>query len=176
MARSKRSVRPWRNARSRVRRERYSSGTPWEPKVGYSRAVRVGSHLYVSGTTATAPDGSVVGRDDPYAQTVRALDNIETALSALGSRREAIVRLRVFVTRIGDFEEVARALGERFRSIRPAATLVEVSRLVDPAMRVEIEADAEEPSRFNRRPRPTASSVPSRGLRRRVRRARPPPS
>lgn len=138
-------------------RRRYSSGTPWESKVGYSRAVRVGSRIYVSGTTATASDGTVVGPDDPYAQTVRALDNIETALSALGSRREAIVRLRVFVTRIEDFEAVANALGERFRTVRPAATLVEVSRLVDPAMRVEIEVDAEEASRVSRGARPRSS-------------------
>ena len=138
--------------------------------MGYSRAIRVGSHLYVSGTTATAPDGSIVGRNDPYVQTVRALDNIEVALAALGSRREAVVRLRVFVTHIEDFEAVARALGERFRSIRPAATLVEVSRLVDPAMRVEIEVDAEEPSPLNRRARP--AGPPGAGPRPRGRAAR----
>jgi enamine deaminase RidA (YjgF/YER057c/UK114 family) len=127
-------------------RTRYASGTPWEPLVGYSRAVRVGSHIYVSGTTATAPDGSVVGRGDAHAQTVQALDNIEQALSALGSRRSDIVRLRVYVTDIGDFDAIARALGERFGEIRPANTLVQVAALVDPAMKIEIEADAELPS------------------------------
>ncbi len=144
--------------------------------MGYSRAVRVGSRVYVSGTTATAPDGSIVGRNDPYAQTVQALRNIEVALSALGSRREAVVRLRVFVTRMEDFEAVARALGERFRSIRPAATLVEVARLVDPAMRVEIEADAEEPRPLSRRVRPTGLPGGGRGPRRRAARGRRRPS
>jgi len=127
-------------------RTRYSSGTPWEPKVGYSRAIRAGNHIYVSGTTATAADGSIVGRGDAHAQTVQTLDNIERALTALGSRREDIVRLRVFVTDIGDFDAIGRALGERFGEVRPAATLVQVVALVDPAMKVEIEADAEVPS------------------------------
>jgi len=126
-------------------RTRYASGTPWEPKVGYSRAVRVGSRIYVSGTTATAPDGSIVGRGDAYAQTVQALENIERALAALGSRRADIVRLRVYVTDLGDFDAIARALGERFAEVRPANTMVQVSALVDPAMKVEIEADAELP-------------------------------
>jgi len=127
-------------------RTRYSSGTPWEPKVGYSRAIRAGNHIYVSGTTATAADGSIVGLGDAHAQTVQTLDNIERALTALGSRREDIVRLRVFVTDIGDFDAIGRALGERFGEVRPAATLVQVVALVDPAMKVEIEADAEVPS------------------------------
>ncbi len=125
-------------------RRRYDSGTPWEPKVGYSRAVRVGRHVWVSGTTATADDGSIPEPDDAYAQTVRALDHIERALRALGSRPESVVRLRVYVTDLGDFEEIARALGERYRATRPANTLVRVAGLVDPAMRVEIEADAED--------------------------------
>jgi len=176
MTRSQRSGRRSRRAGPAVERRLYSSGTPWESKVGYSRAVRVGSRLYVSGTTGTAPDGSVVEPDDPYAQTVRALDRIETALAALGSRREAIVRLRVFVTRIGDFEAIARALGERFRTVRPAATLVEVSGLVDPAMRVEIEADAEEGSRVSRAARPAASTRRRGRPRRRAARAPPRPS
>ena len=135
-------------ARERVRddRTRYASGTPWEGKVGYSRAVRVGPRIYVSGTTATAPDGSIVGRGDPYAQTVQALDNIERALAALGGRREDIVRVRVYVTDLGDFDAIARALGERFAEVRPANTLVRVAGLVDPAMRVEIDADAEVPA------------------------------
>jgi len=143
MPRSRRSDRPRAREPAREKRTRYASGTPWEPKVGYSRALRVGPRIYVSGTTATAADGSVVGRGDAYAQTVQALDNIERALTALGSRREDIVRLRVFVTDIGDFDAIGRALGERFGTIRPANTLVQVAALVDPAMKVEIEADAE---------------------------------
>jgi len=103
----------------------------------------VGTHIYVSGTTATAADGSVVGRGDAYAQTVQALDNIERALTVLGSRRADIVRVRVFVSDIGDFDAIGRALGERFGEVRPANTLVQVVALVDPAMKVEIEADAE---------------------------------
>jgi enamine deaminase RidA (YjgF/YER057c/UK114 family) len=143
MPRSRRSApSPARN-RSDGERTRYASGTPWEPKVGYSRAVRVGDRIYVSGTTATAADGSLVGRGDAYAQTVQALDNIERALAALGSRREDIVRVRVYVTDIGDFEAIARALGERFREVRPANTLVQVAALIDPAMKVEVDADAE---------------------------------
>ncbi len=98
--------------------------------------------MLVSGTTATAPDGTIVGRHDAYQQTVQALDNIERALTALGSSREAIVRLRLFITDFGDFEEIARALGERFREIRPTNTMVKVAGLIDPAMRVEIEAEA----------------------------------
>jgi len=145
MARSRRSAPPPAREPDREDRSRYASGTPWEGKVGYSRAVRVGDRIYVSGTTATAPDGSIVGRGDPYAQTVQALDNIERALGALGSRREDIVRVRVYVTDLGDFDAVARALGERFGEVRPANTLVRVAGLVDPAMRVEIDADAEVP-------------------------------
>jgi len=125
-------------------RRRYASGTPWEPKVGYSRAVRVGARVYVSGTTATAADGSIVGPGDPYRQTAQTLDNIERALAALGSSREAIVRLRMFTTDLGGFDGVARALAERFRPVRPAMTLVEVKALVDPKMLIEIEADAED--------------------------------
>jgi len=143
MPRSRRSAPPPAPEPAPPDRTRYASGTPWEPKVGYSRAVRVGPRIYVSGTTATAPDGSVVGRGDAYVQTVQALDNIERALTALGSRCADIVRLRVFVTDIGDFEAIGRALGERFGTIRPANSLVQVAALVDPAMKVEIEADAE---------------------------------
>ena len=143
MPRSRRSSPSPARSESGSDRTRYASGTLWEPKVGYSRAVRVGSRIYVSGTTATAADGSLVGRGDAYAQTVQALDNIERALTALGSRREDIVRVRVYVTDIGDFEAIARALGERFREIRPANTLVQVAALIDPAMKVEIDADAE---------------------------------
>jgi enamine deaminase RidA (YjgF/YER057c/UK114 family) len=153
-------------------RARYSSGTVWERTVGYSRAVRVGRHVYVSGTTATGPDGRIVAPEDAYRQTVQVLDNIERALRALGSDRSAIVRLRIFVRSIADFAAIGRALGERFRDVRPAATLVEVSGLVDPAMRVEIEAEADDPE--PRAPRPTAGRrAPGR-----ARRAdgRPPPS
>ncbi len=150
-------------------RRRYDSGTPWEPKVGYSRAVRVGSRVLVSGTTSTAPDGTLVGAGDPYRQTVQALDNIERALAALGSDRSAVVRLRVFVTDFGDFEEIARALGARFRDVRPTNTMVRVAGLVDPAMRVEIEAEAVDrphpprrgrlsPGRPGGRPRPRPPS------------------
>ncbi len=140
-----RSVRAPRRKRPRVGvRARYSSGTPWEPTVGYSRAVRVGGHVYVSGTTAFLPDGSIVGLDHPYRQTVQVLDNIERALRALGSNREAIVRLRIFVTDRERVAEVTRALGERFRPIRPAMTLVVVPALLEPAMMVEIEAEADD--------------------------------
>jgi enamine deaminase RidA (YjgF/YER057c/UK114 family) len=110
--------------------------------VGYSRAVRVGAVIYVAGTTATAEDGSIVGPDDPYAQTVQALRNIERALLALGGSLRDVVRTRLFVRNIGDWEHIGRAHGEFFREVRPACTLVEVSGLVDPAMLVEVEADA----------------------------------
>lgn len=133
-------------------RTRTYSGAPWEPTVGYCRAVRVGRRVLVSGTTAIGPDGAVVGRGDAYAQTCEILDTIERALAALGSRREAVVRLRIYVTDLEEFPAVARALGERFRAIRPAATLVKVAGLVDPDLRVEIEADAEDLGRDRSRP------------------------
>ena len=123
-------------------RRRYSSGTPWEPKVGYSRAVRVGDRVLVSGTTATAPNGTIVGRGDAYQQTVQTLENIERALTALGSSRDDVVRLRIYLTDLADFDEVARAIAERFRTVLPAMSMVKVAGLVDPAMRVEIEAEA----------------------------------
>ena len=148
MPRSRRSApAPWRSVRGPDGRERVASGTPWEATVGYSRAVRAGSRVHVSGTTATGPTGTIVGPGDPYRQTVKTLDNIERALRALGSSRAAIVRLRTFVTDLGRVDEVTRALGERFRSVRPAMTLVAVSALVDPAMRVEIEVEADDPGR-----------------------------
>lgn len=156
MPRSRRSVPHRRETPRAPTRRRYSSGTAWESVVPYSRAIRVGSRVYVSGTTSTGPDGTVVA-GSAYAQTRRALDNIERALAALGSRREAIVRLHLYLTDLADFEGVARALRERFGAVRPTSTLVEVSRLIDPALRVEVEADADdegltEPERRPRRP------------------------
>ena len=126
-------------------RLRVSSGTPWEPLVGYSRAVRVGSRVHVSGTTATDASGAIVGIGDPYAQTLQTLRNVETALLAAGARLEHVVRTRIFVTDIGRWQVVGRAHGEVFATIRPACTMVEVQRLVDPDMLVEIEAEAEIP-------------------------------
>jgi enamine deaminase RidA (YjgF/YER057c/UK114 family) len=115
---------------------------PWAPIVGYSRAVRVGRTVHVAGTTALGPDGTVVGRDDPYVQTLQALKNIEAALAAAGASMRDVVRTRIFVTDIGRWEQVGRAHGEFFREVRPAATMVQVAALIDPDMLVEIEADA----------------------------------
>ncbi|MFQ5552574.1 MAG: RidA family protein [Thermoplasmata archaeon] len=125
-----------------MERERISTDTPWEARVGYSRAVRVGPYVYVSGTTATDSEGRVVGRGDLYLQTVQALRNIRAALETVGSGLQEVVRTRIFVTDIKAWEAVGQAHGEAFGEVRPAATMVEVRRLIDPDMLVEIEADA----------------------------------
>ncbi len=125
-----------------MQRKNFSSGTLWEPTVGYSRAVKSGDHVYISGTTPTGKEGNILGKDNPYVQTIQIIKNIEDALQTLGASLKDVVRTRIYVTDINNWEKVGKAHAELFKEIHPACTLIEIHNLINPEILVEMEADA----------------------------------